>query len=126
MTKPQPCEAPHCIDDATGIVVIEHGEAYFCNEHLALSEAMWKRALGGHLDRGTALLLTRQVEPDQLHALAVEFDRLNGTNVAGEAKLSPIERMVDEATGRVSEDRTRFFEFLIDAIQRMPQPADQE
>jgi hypothetical protein len=74
------------------------------------------------LDRPTALLLAAQVDPDQLHALAVQFDRLNGTNVAGEAKLSPIERMVDEATGRLDADRASFFEFLVDAIQRMPSP----
>ena len=45
-------------------------------------------------------------------ALLREFDRLHGTHLAGPGALSPIERLVDETTGKHEADAVLFFRFV--------------
>lgn len=54
--------------------------------------------------------------------LVEQFDRLHGTNLLG--KGTPIERMIDQTTGKLVRDVFRFLEFVYEAIySRLPPEA---
>lgn len=72
------------------------------------------------MERHIALLLASKIEPDQLMELAIQYDRLNGTNISGNASLSNIEKIIDESSGKIDSDRKKFFEFIIKMVERMP------
>lgn len=46
--------------------------------------------------------------------LIQQFDRLNGTNLS--RRGSPIERMVDDGSGRTEADLAAFVEFVVDCV----------
>lgn len=48
--------------------------------------------------------------------LLIEFDRLRGTNLSEIGCASPINSMIDEATGRNEDSMAKFVEFVYDAI----------
>lgn len=58
-----------------------------------------------------------------------EFDRLNGTHLAGRqpAEHSAILREVDKASGKTDADMLRFIAFVDDCVfQRLPTPPTRE
>lgn len=52
--------------------------------------------------------------------LKTQFDRLRGTNVSRSG--SPMNVMIDDATGKFEADASAFFEFCLDLYQRLPAP----
>lgn len=50
--------------------------------------------------------------------LKTQFDRLRGTNVS--RRGSPMNVMIDDATGKFEADARAFFEFCLDLYQRLP------
>lgn len=53
--------------------------------------------------------------------LRTQFDRLRGTNVS--RRGSPMNVMIDDATGKFEADARAFFDFCLDLYQRLPPPA---
>lgn len=54
--------------------------------------------------------------------MIAEFDRLTGCNLA--RKRTPLEQMIDAATGRVDYELRAFCEFVLDSIwERLPPTA---
>lgn len=74
------------------------------------------------MTRHEALAMAMMVDQEQLWQLAVEYDRLTGSDICG--KVSPIEKAIDDATGKTERDQCAFFEFVVDAIQRMEVAAE--
>ena len=50
--------------------------------------------------------------------LKTQFDRLRGTNVS--RRGSPMNVMIDDATGKFEADARAFFKFCLDLYQRLP------
>lgn len=53
-------------------------------------------------------------ETAQNKAFVQEFDRLKGTSLSG--SLSPIEKMIDEATGKKDADLETFIRFVYETV----------
>lgn len=49
--------------------------------------------------------------------LLANYDRLRGTNLAGRG--APIDRMIDEATGRLEEEALEFFDWCREMFERL-------
>lgn len=49
--------------------------------------------------------------------LLANYDRLRGTNLSGRG--TPIERMIDEATGRLEEEALEFFDWCREMFDRL-------
>lgn len=50
------------------------------------------------------------------HELLVEFDRLNGTHLSTMNTRAPIEKMIDEASGRDEDAMKKFVDFVYEFV----------
>lgn len=56
--------------------------------------------------------------------LLANYDRLRGTNLAGRG--TPIDRMIDEATGKLEEEAQAFFDWCREMFERLGREAVDE
>ena len=73
-------------------------------------------ALGSALDNGEFVKLLRIAVEDK--DLIAEFDRLKGHNLSRLG--TPIELMIDDASGRTEQALDDFTDFVWDLAQRLP------
>lgn len=78
-------------------------------------DELWRAAIG--LARWTALCANTP-------SFVAEFDRLSGCNMSGRG--TPIDLMIDRATGRLETDVQRFVEYTHDLWERLPEDAKAE